>query len=300
MNRQLRNLGFIGIILTLILAVSLSLTMLVGAQTPTPSPTPTATPTPTPTPVSPIPPEVSQYASDWPLANKDYSNTRVSANSTINSSNVNTLGIAWQLDIPGVGNYGGAAGSNPLILGNTVYFQDMKSNVFAMNKQTGEIIWRHDYNATSTIGPNGPAVGWGKIFVLKDLYTMAGLDIDNGNELWSTVLSNIPTTGADIQPVAYNGLVYVSTVPGAGDVFYEAGGRGILYALDQATGEIRWQFDTVRSDDLFGNPEVNSGGGAGIHLPSIQTGGCSGLCNPAPSQAPRFLWIELRRRHALH
>ena len=36
----------------------------------------------------------------------------------------------------------------------------------------------------------------------------------------------------------------------------------MLWALDAATGEKVWSFDTVRGDDLWGNPEVNSGGGA--------------------------------------
>ena len=43
---------------------------------------------------------------------------------------------------------------------------------------------------------------------------------------------------------------------------YKGGDRGVINALDAATGEVRWTFDTVLGDDLWGNPEVNSGGGA--------------------------------------
>jgi hypothetical protein len=41
-------------------------------------------------------------------------------------------------------------------------------------------------------------------------------------------LSEIRTTWIDIQPTIYDGLVYVSTVPGTGDVFYAPGGIGVI------------------------------------------------------------------------
>jgi len=40
--------------------------------------------------------------------------------SEINISNVSSLGIAWEFPIPGLGEWGAAA-TNPLILGETVY-----------------------------------------------------------------------------------------------------------------------------------------------------------------------------------
>ena len=38
------------------------------------------------------------------------------------------------------------------------------------------------------------------------------------------------------------------------------GARGTLFALDQETGDVLWSFDTIESDDLWGHPELNSGG----------------------------------------
>ncbi len=43
--------------------------------------------------VSTIPPEVAGHAKDWPLPNHDYDNHRAAMNSTINSGNVNELGL---------------------------------------------------------------------------------------------------------------------------------------------------------------------------------------------------------------
>ena len=65
-------------------------------------------------------------------------------------------------------------------------------------------------------------------------------------------------------------MVLVSTVPVSIGGIYKGGDRGIINALDAATGEVRWTFDTVLGDDLWGNPEVNSGGGA-WYPPSIDT-----------------------------
>ncbi len=239
-------------------------------------------PTPTPKPGS-APSEVTKYARDWPLPNGDYSQTRATKNSSINSGNVNKLGVAWSFNMPGIGAYGGGT-SNPIIMGKTVFFQDGKANVFAIDLQTGAVKWQKLYNTDKVVGPNGPALGYGKVFVAKDLYTIAALDMNTGKELWTNKLSNVATTGIDIQPSVYDGLVYVSTVPGTGDLFYAPGGMGIIYALDEKTGQIKWQFNTVYPDDLWGHPEINSGGGA-WYSPAVDvnTGMIFwGIGNPAP------------------
>ena len=77
--------------------------------------------------------------------------------------------MAWSVPINATGLFGSASG-NPLILGDAVYFQDLSSNVFSLNLGTGAVNWEKIYNL-STIGPNGPAVAWGKVFVGKGVYT---------------------------------------------------------------------------------------------------------------------------------
>jgi len=229
------------------------------------------------------PPEVAGYSEDWPLPNKDYGNTRATYDSEISSENVENLGIAWSFPIPGMGAYGAAA-SNPIIIGDRVYLQDLKCNVFALDLDTGEPIWSKFYNVSDILGPNGPAVGLGKVFVAKDLYNISALDAETGEEIWSAMISNVSTTGIDIQPVIYDGLVYVSTVPGTGDVFYSPGGIGVIYALDAQTGDVVWSFSTVDSTELWGHPEINSGGGS-WYPPAIdaETGITFwGIGNPAP------------------
>ncbi len=261
-----------------------------GTTTPPPTTTPSTTTTPATTPptttpagVPAIPPEVTQYAKDWPLPNKDYSNSRATTDSTINSGNVNSLGVAWAMPVVGQGIYGSAS-TMPIIMGTSVYFQDLGNNIFAVDLATGKVKWQTLYNETN-IGPNGIAVGWGKVFGSADPFNMVGVDMNTGKELWRTPVSSQPTTGTDIQPSLYAGLVYTSTVPGssAGD-FYSGGSAGYIYALDQNTGKVTWSWDTVDSADIWGNKDVNSGGGC-WYPPAIDTKtGTSfwGIGNPAP------------------
>jgi outer membrane protein assembly factor BamB len=174
---------------------------------------------------SSIPPEVDKYNTEWPLANMDYSNTRATEYSGITSENISDLGIAWTFDIPGVGEWGASA-TNPLILDDTVYLQDLKSNVYAFELSTGNLKWKKEYDLNN-FGPNGPAVGWDKLFIIKGRYDITALNIENGNEIWTTRLSDIESTGIDIQLIAYNNLVYASTVPGSSNAdFYTGGGMG--------------------------------------------------------------------------
>lgn len=252
-----------------------------------PHETPTATPETLPTvvPVAAIPPEIEQFAAEWPMPNKDYRNTRTTTTSHIHASNVEQLGGAWTFALHGGSKWGSAA-SNPLIANGIVYFQDLMSNVFAFDLQSGKLLWKKEYQQKA-FGPNGPALGWGKLFMQDGINHMIALDLQNGNELWSTALGG--PTGAN-QPLAFGGYVYTG-VPGG--VYHEnpdevmslnkAGTSGYAYGLDQENGALIWSFQTVEPG-FWGNPAVNSG--AGIWFPpAIDT--ASGMTfwstgNPSP------------------
>jgi outer membrane protein assembly factor BamB len=84
--------------------------------------------------------------------------------------------------------------------------------------------------------------------------------------------------------VVYDGRVLLSTVPASLRGGYLGGSRGELLSLDARDGAMRWSFDTVDSDDLWGDPEHNSGGGA-WYPPSLDRArGVSywGTGNPGP------------------
>ena len=84
-------------------------------------------------------------------------------------------------------------------------------------------------------------------------------------------------------PAVYDSTVYVSTVAGQHARRSTGAAReGILFALDAATGATLWQFDTT-TDNLWGNPRINSGGG--LWYPAVVRRGGNlyfGVGNAAP------------------
>ena len=112
---------------------------------------------------------------------------------------------------------------------------------------------------------------------------VVALDRADGSQLWSTDVTATDTTGIDIQPIVVDDLVIVSSVPVSIGGIYAPGDRGVVTALDAATGEVRWTFDTVKGD-LWGHPEVNSGGGAWYPPAVDEERGLVyvGVANPAP------------------
>ncbi|HEU0164596.1 MAG TPA: PQQ-binding-like beta-propeller repeat protein [Thermomicrobiales bacterium] len=228
-----------------------------------------------------VPPELTQYAKDWPTPQGNAANQRNATGSTITSKNVGDLEIAWSFPIKATSGSGGLT-CTPLIAGQVVYIQDMQSNVFALDRDTGKQIWEAPLNA-GTEGPNGVALGYGMIFASTgDNRELVALDAATGKEKWRTLLSGNTRDGIDMAPAVYNGMVFISTVPGNGKAFYDGGARGILFALDAASGQILWQFYTTDAD-LWGDPSVNSGGGS-WYPPAIDPDGNLywDIANPAP------------------
>ena len=196
----------------------------------------------------------NETAGDWPLPNYDHSGTRATFDSKIDSGNVDQLTEAWRYELPRGPGFGAAA-TTPIVIDGTVYIGDLLTNVHAVDLLTGERRWMVEVGV-GVFGPSGVAVGWGKVFANKGGTEIAAYDAETGEELWATNL--VGNGGAiNIQPTLAGGKVLAATSSLA-----QPGARGTLFALDQETGDVLWSFDTIESDDLWGHPELNSGGGA--------------------------------------
>jgi alcohol dehydrogenase (cytochrome c) len=231
-----------------------------------------------------VPPDAAEYSSDWPLPNKDYANTRNQQDTEISSSTIRKLNVSWTYQVNGHSAFGSAS-TNPLILNETVIFQDLAGNIATLRLTDGGLIWSRFYNSTSILGPNGPAVGYGKTFISPDGYSVTAFNSSDGSQLWSTRISPSNSTGINIQPIVYNHRLFLSTVPGtSANDFYAGGQYGEIYAVDTENGAIIWNTSTVDTPDLWGNRTINSGGGA-WYTPAIDTRtGITfwGIGNPAP------------------
>jgi outer membrane protein assembly factor BamB/uncharacterized cupredoxin-like copper-binding protein len=228
---------------------------------------------------SPIPEEVTQAASDWPLVHGDYKAHRNGAGATISTENIGDIDITWRAPLTAAGYYG-AITSPAIVLGETIFFQDGESNVFAVDRTTGDLKWEHVFSAVN-FGPSGVSIGYGMIYGgTGPQGEVFALNAETGEEVWRHKLS-ISADGATVMaPTVYDNVVYTCLDEG-----YRGGARGFLYALDAKTGAVLWRWDTS-TDNLWGAARLN--GGAGIWYPaSVDDAGhiYFGTGNPAPFPA---------------
>lgn len=209
----------------------------------------------------------------WPLPNGDLEGTRSAAGSSITAHTVGRLRPVWRFRLTAAPSPSGLFASTPVADRDTVYAQDLQSNVFALDRSTGALRWTHRYGALNE-GPNGLALSDGRVYGATDSDAFA-LSASTGEELWSRHLTSIAEQFVNVAPLPWNGLVFVGTVG------YKPFGRGAIYALDAKTGAERWKFATVEHPW----PYPLEAGGGGIWYPvSIDPIGrlYAGTANPTP------------------
>jgi outer membrane protein assembly factor BamB len=209
----------------------------------------------------------------WTLPNGDLAGTRATAGSPINTGNVGHLRVRWRFRLTAKPTYSGVFASTPVVDRDTVYVEDLQSNVFALDRATGALLWERRYRARNG-GPNGLAVDERNVYGATDADAFA-LSKSSGKELWRRHLTGPTEQFVQVAPVAWKGLVLVSTVG------FPPGGRGAIYALDDETGAVRWKFVTVR--DAWRHPLEAGGGGLWFPVSIDESGRLyGGNSNPAP------------------
>src|SRR5207253_3880563 len=154
----------------------------------------------------------------------------------------------------------GIYASTPITFGGVVYLQDLNSNVYALDQQSGKLKWKHAFKSPS-IGPNGVSIGYGRLYGAT-VSTAFALNPATGDLIWKHKLTPSIHEGIDMAPQLYDGKVLVSTVPGSGiKHFYEPHAVGVVYSLDAATGKTIWSFNTVPT------PKKGSYSGGGLWYP---------------------------------
>ncbi len=203
-----------------------------------------------------VPPEL-EVEGDWATANGDHASTRAVLDSPITAETVDDLELAWTYEAPGGGTFGNLA-TTPLVVGDDVYVGDLTTRVHAIDRATGEGRFVVG-GEVGIFGPTGVGVGWGQLYGTKandedEGAVVVAYDAETGEEVWAT---DVGRNGGilNMQPSAYGGLVFASTSG------YGNGTIATIYALDAETGTIVWDFPVIEDPGLWGNPELNSGGG---------------------------------------
>ena len=131
----------------------------------------------------------SAGSNQWPLPGHDYNNTREAGQSPIDATSVSSLVPAWTVPMTG------ALTTAPLILATRIYAEDDQGSVVAIDRTTGQVVWRSKQTGFS-VGPDGVAVGWGKVFAATRVGLIA-LNAGNGAPVWSRRLTTTATEGSD-------------------------------------------------------------------------------------------------------
>jgi outer membrane protein assembly factor BamB len=211
--------------------------------------------------------------SSWPQPNHDLAGTRAASGSTLDAGNVSGLRARWRFTFSGRPGFSGLFASTPVSDGKTVYVEDLESTVFAIDAATGRMQWRRPFGAAND-GPNGLALSGPRVFGATDSDAFA-LSRATGRLLWRRHLTSRAEQFVDVAPVAWKGLMFVSTIG------YRPYGRGAIYALDAATGKVRWKFVTV--EHPWRHP-LEAGGGGLWYPVSVDASGrlYAGNSNPTP------------------
>jgi PQQ-dependent dehydrogenase (methanol/ethanol family) len=179
----------------------------------------------------------------WPMAAKDYANTRYSALDQINPGNVKQLKVAFTFSV-GVDKGQEAA---PLVVNDTMYIVAPYPNyLYALDltKPGAPLKWKlePDPNAHAQgvaccdVVNRGVAYSDGKIFMnTLDAQTIA-VDAASGKEIWRTKMGEVKKGETmTMAPLVVKGKVLVGNSGG------EMGVRGWLAALDAKTGNVLWR-----------------------------------------------------------
>jgi outer membrane protein assembly factor BamB/cytochrome c553 len=188
-------------------------------------------------------------ATNWSSPNLNLENTRY-AGGRIDSTTVDTLGVAWTADLKTSAAFGAVA-TTPLIIDGSVYIQDLKSNVYSYDLGSGQLNWEKKYDS-ETVGPNGLTFSNGNLFGATKTDAFA-LKAESGTEVWLTKnLADKNGAGFTIAPQVYDGKVQISTAA-------QVGG-GIAYALDEKTGKEIWSWNSITPKTAVAGGKVLDGG----------------------------------------
>jgi polyvinyl alcohol dehydrogenase (cytochrome) len=130
----------------------------------------------------------------------------------IGVSNVNQLVTKWTI------NAGNQIAGIPTVHGRFVYFNDFGGFLWAVNKNTGDVIWKKNIstftNLPGSYSRSGPTIS-GKFLVFGDKASGSGYVLAvnrfDGSLIWKTRIETHPTVWITMSPTIFQGRVFVGT-----------------------------------------------------------------------------------------
>ncbi len=171
-------------------------------------------------------------------------------------SNPTLASVAWKYKTSG------RVMSTPLAVGEAVYIGSTDGSLYSLNRSDGSLLWKF-----ATRGPvtSSPAHSGGVVFAGSVDGKFYAVDAATGKEKWSfTTLGERRFTA----PGIHGAIPRTERMPDPFDVFlsspvisggnvYFGSGDTHVYALDAATGALRWKFKT--GDVVHASPAISDG-----------------------------------------
>ncbi|MBI3989683.1 MAG: PQQ-dependent dehydrogenase, methanol/ethanol family [candidate division NC10 bacterium] len=196
--------------------------------------------------------DTAKDPNNWILYGRDYSHTRYSPLSEINTQTVRRLAPKWivsfgQLD---------SQGSQAMAFNGNVYVTSSYNHAFRVDGGTGRVVWRYDHPLPGDLAPHlccdvvnrGVALYKDKLYMATLDAHVVALDASSGRVVWDKKVGDYTyAESLTVLPLAVKGKIIVGT-SGA-----EFGVRGWITALNAETGEEVWKTYTVPGPGEPGN-----------------------------------------------
>ena len=190
---------------------------------------------------------------------------------SIDKENVSELGVAWRTRMPD----GGVIHSTPVVADGCVFTGTDLGNVFAMNAETGKVVWDRalgeggegsgTFEGAGIVG--APAVADGLVYVgatTPAASVLSALDQATGKVVWKRVVDDDEGGGLDSSPVPFEGMVFQAF---KGDESSEHSNPGFVMVdgSRDGRGKILVKTHTIPPEDY----EAGFRGGSIINTPAV-------------------------------
>jgi len=152
--------------------------------------------------------------------------------------------------------------SSPVLSNGTIYFGGDDGSIYAVDAESGRQLWKH---ATGGPVPSTPDVVDGTVYALSYDGKLYALDARTGAVRWKFAsggerrfeAKGIHGLQPKTQTIADPFDIFLSSPVVAQGAVYFGSGDGNLYAVDSASGELRWKFQT--GDVVHASPAYAGG-----------------------------------------
>ena len=187
---------------------------------------------------------------NWVSYNGDYTGQRYSALNQITPANASHLAAKWIFHTRNAGELE----VTPIVVNGVMFITD-SNDTYALDAQTGQLLWHHVRAITSGLVDDasahinrGVAVLGTRVYMETDNAHLLCLDARSGDLIWDRAFTTgNKNYGATTAPIIVKNLVLVGESGG------DDGVRGFLAAYNAQTGKQVWRFWTIPAPGEFGS-----------------------------------------------